>query len=331
MERYKNIQRISSFGNLMSEPQLKAKKIIDEVSKVIVGKESVLKLVLAGILADGHILFNDVPGNAKTMMAKAFAMVLGIEFNRISFTPDLLPNDILGVSIFNMKTNDFEFKPGPIFTSILLADEINRAGPKTQSALLEAMQEKTVTIDGVTRSLGPPFIVLATENPLEYEGTFPLPEAQLDRFLLKTTVGYPDSAEEEQEVLQRRINRKMEKFYLSEVISGEELVELQRAVEEIHVDKVILEYITQLIRATREDSKISVGASPRGSLGLVLASRAWALIHGRNYVNPQDIQDMYFSVISHRIILRSGDLLSGLAPESVLRDILERIPAPRLD
>lgn len=315
----------------MSEPQLKAKKIIDEVSKVIVGKESVLKLVLAGILADGHILFNDVPGNAKTMMAKAFAMVLGIEFNRISFTPDLLPNDILGVSIFNMKTNDFEFKPGPIFTSILLADEINRAGPKTQSALLEAMQEKTVTIDGVTRSLGPPFIVLATENPLEYEGTFPLPEAQLDRFLLKTTVGYPDSAEEEQEVLQRRINRKMEKFYLSEVISGEELVELQRAVEEIHVDKVILEYITQLIRATREDSKISVGASPRGSLGLVLASRAWALIHGRNYVNPQDIQDMYFSVISHRIILRSGDLLSGLAPESVLRDILERIPAPRLD
>lgn len=315
----------------MSEPQLKAKKIIDEVSKVIVGKESVLKLVLAGILADGHILFNDVPGNAKTMMAKAFAMVLGIEFNRISFTPDLLPNDILGVSIFNMKTNDFEFKPGPIFTSILLADEINRAGPKTQSALLEAMQEKTVTIDGVTRSLGPPFIVLATENPLEYEGTFPLPEAQLDRFLLKTTVGYPDSAEEEQEVLQRRINRKMEKFYLPVVISGEELVELQRAVEEIHVDKVILEYITQLIRATREDSKISVGASPRGSLGLVLASRAWALIHGRNYVNPQDIQDMYFSVISHRIILRSGDLLSGLAPESVLRDILERIPAPRLD
>lgn len=315
----------------MSEPQLKVKKIIDEISKVIVGKESVLKLVLAGILADGHILFNDVPGNAKTMMARAFAMVLGIEFNRISFTPDLLPNDILGVSIFNMKTNDFEFKPGPIFTSILLADEINRAGPKTQSALLEAMQEKTVTIDGVTRSLGPPFIVLATENPLEYEGTFPLPEAQLDRFLLKTTVGYPDSAEEEQEVLQRRINRKMEKFYLPVVISGEELVELQRAVEEIHVDKVILEYITQLIRATREDSKISVGASPRGSLGLVLASRAWALIHGRNYVNPQDIQDVFYSCISHRIILRSGDLLSGLAPESVLRDILERIPAPRLD
>lgn len=315
----------------MSEPQLKVKKIIDEISKVIVGKENVLKLVLAGILADGHILFNDVPGNAKTMMARAFAMVLGIEFNRISFTPDLLPNDILGVSIFNMKTNDFEFKPGPIFTSILLADEINRAGPKTQSALLEAMQEKTVTIDGVTRSLGPPFIVLATENPLEYEGTFPLPEAQLDRFLLKTTVGYPDSAEEEQEVLQRRINRKMEKFYLPVVISGEELVELQRAVEEIHVDKVILEYITQLIRATREDSKISVGASPRGSLGLVLASRAWALIHGRNYVNPQDIQDVFYSCISHRIILRSGDLLSGLAPESVLRDILERIPAPRLD
>lgn len=315
----------------MSELQLNIKKIIDEVSKVIVGKESVLKLVLAGILADGHILFHDVPGNAKTMMARAFAMVLGIEFNRISFTPDLLPNDILGVSIYNMKTNEFEFKAGPIFTSILLADEINRASPKTQSALLEAMQEKTVTIDGVTRSLGPPFIVLATENPLEYEGTFPLPEAQLDRFLLKTAVGYPDSAEEEQEILQRRINRKMEKFDLPVVISSEELLELQMAVEEIHVDKVILEYITQLIRATREDSKISVGASPRGSLGLVLASRAWALIHGRDFVNPHDIQSMFYAVLSHRIILRSGDLLSGLAPESVLRDILERIPAPRLD
>ena len=286
---------------------------------------------MTGILADGHILFHDVPGNAKTMMARAFSMVLGIEFNRISFTPDLLPNDILGVSIYNMKANEFEFKPGPIFTSILLADEINRASPKTQSALLEAMQEKTVTIDGKTRQLGPPFIVLATENPLEYEGTFPLPEAQLDRFLLKTAVGYPDTAEEEQEILQRRINRKMEKFELQVVISRDELLELQQAVEEVYVDKVILEYITQLIRATREDKKISVGASPRGSLGLVLSSRAWAMIHGRLFVSPQDVQDMFYATISHRIILRSGDLLSGLEPESVLRDILERIPAPRLD
>ncbi|MCY3410215.1 MAG: MoxR family ATPase [Candidatus Heimdallarchaeota archaeon] len=315
----------------MLKSEVLIKKILDEVSTVIVGKREVMELILTGILADGHILFHDVPGNAKTTMAKAFSMVLGIEFKRISFTPDLLPNDILGVSIYNQKTNEFDFKPGPIFTSILLADEINRASPKTQSALLEAMQEKNATIDGKTYTLGPPFIVMATENPLEYEGTFPLPEAQLDRFLIKASVGYPDSAEEEQEVLVRRINRKQEKFQLQSVITRDELIALQNAVENVHVDQVILQYITQLIRATREDPKISVGASPRGSLGLVLACRAWALIHGRNFVNPQDVQDLFYSVIAHRIILRSGDLLTGLAPEAVLQDILERIKAPRLE
>ncbi len=315
----------------MLKPEVQINRIIDEVSKVIVGKRDVMQLVLTGILADGHILFHDVPGNAKTTMAKAFSMVMGLEFNRISFTPDLLPNDILGVSIYNMKVNEFEFKKGPLHTSILLADEINRASPKTQSALLEAMQEKQVTIDGIEHKLGPPFIVMATENPLEYEGTFPLPEAQLDRFLIKTSVGYPDTVDDEIAILTRRIGRKQESFSLNAVITNDEFIALQKEVENVNIDTAILEYITKLIRITREDKKIAVGASPRGSLGLVLASRAWALIHGRDFVNPKDIQDMFIPVIAHRIILKSGDLLSGLSPEAVLRDILESVPAPRLE
>jgi MoxR-like ATPase len=264
------------------------------------------------------------------MIARAFSMVLGLEFNRVSFTPDLLPADISGVSVYNMKTNEFEFKKGPLFCSLLLADEINRASPKTQSALLEAMQEKQVTLDGVTRPLGPPFIVLATQNPLEFEGTFPLPEAQLDRFLIKTDVGYP-SMKEEQEIIRRRINRKSETFNLDLMVDHEELMKLQHLVEEVHVDDAIIEYITALVHATRQDSKINVGASPRGSLGLMLISRSWALINGRNFVNPQDVQDVFIYVLGHRIILRSGDLLSGISPELVLRDILESITAPRLE
>lgn len=314
----------------MLNPDITIKKILDEVSKVIVGKELLLQRILAGILADGHILFLDVPGLAKTMIAKAFSMVLGLEFNRVSFTPDLLPADISGVSVYNMKTNEFEFKKGPLFCSLLLADEINRASPKTQSALLEAMQEKQVTLDGITRKLGPPFIVLATQNPLEFEGTFPLPEAQLDRFLIKTDVGYP-SLEEEQEIIKRRINRKSESFDLNLIVNHEELMELQQLVEEVHVDDAIIEYITVLVQATRQDSKINVGASPRGSLGLMLISRAWALINGRNFVNPQDIQDVFIYVLGHRIILRSGDILSGISPEVVLREILQSVTAPRLE
>ncbi len=314
----------------MLKPDITIKKILDEVSKVIVGKELLLQRILAGILADGHILFHDVPGLAKTMIARAFSMVLGLDFNRVSFTPDLLPADISGVSVYNMKVNEFEFKKGPLFCSLLLADEINRASPKTQSALLEAMQEKQVTLDGVTRKLGPPFIVLATQNPLEFEGTFPLPEAQLDRFLIKTDVGYP-SMQEEQEIIRRRINRKSESFNLNLVVNHEELMELQQLVEEVYVDDAIIEYITALVHATRQDSKINVGASPRGSLGLMLISRAWALINGRNFVNPQDVQDVFIYVLGHRIILRSGDLLSGISPEVVLRDILQQITAPRLE
>jgi len=308
----------------------KIEQILDEIAKVIVGKKEILKRILAAILADGHVLFHDVPGLAKTMMARAFSMVLGLKFNRVSFTPDLLPADITGVSVYNMKTNEFEFKPGPMHCSLLLADEINRASPKTQSALLEAMQERRVTIDGQTHVLGPPFIVLGTENPLEFEGTFPLPEAQLDRFLMKTDVGYPSFAEE-QEILWNRIKRKQEDFQLEQILTHEELLELQNQVEEVNVSEPIIEYIVRLVHETREDGKISVGASPRGSLGLLNASRAWALINGRDFVNPQDVQDIFIPVMAHRIILRSGDVLTGITAESILEDILEQVVAPRVE
>ena len=304
--------------------------ILDEISKVIVGKRLILKRVLASLLANGHILFHDVPGLAKTMMARSFSMVLGLTYNRISFTPDLLPADITGVSIFNIKNNEFEFKKGPIHCSLLLADEINRASPKTQSALLEAMQEKTLTIDGHTYQLGPPFIVMATENPLEFEGTFPLPEAQLDRFLMKTTVGYP-SYDDEIIILQNRIERKKEDFTLKQILSTNELENLQNEVENVTISQPIIEYIVKLVSETRNNSKISVGSSPRGSLGLLSASKSWAYINGRNFVNPQDVQDVFIPVMAHRIILRSGDLITGITSESVLDEILEKITAPRIE
>ncbi|MGB1995283.1 MAG: AAA family ATPase [Candidatus Kariarchaeum pelagius] len=304
--------------------------ILDEISKVIVGKQLILKRVLASLLANGHILFHDVPGLAKTMMARSFSMVLGLSYNRISFTPDLLPADITGVSIFNIKNNEFEFKKGPIHCSLLLADEINRASPKTQSALLEAMQEKTLTIDGHTYQLGPPFIVMATENPLEFEGTFPLPEAQLDRFLMKTTVGYP-SYDDEIIILQNRIARKKEDFKLKQILSANELANLQNEVENVTISQPIIEYIVKLVSETRNNPKISVGSSPRGSLGLLSASKSWAYINGRNFVNPQDVQDIFIPVMAHRIILRSGDLITGITSESVLDEILEKITAPRIE
>ena len=304
--------------------------ILDEISKVIVGKQLILKRVLASLLANGHILFHDVPGLAKTMMARSFSMVLGLSYNRISFTPDLLPADITGVSIFNIKNNEFEFKKGPIHCSLLLADEINRASPKTQSALLEAMQEKTLTIDGHTYQLGPPFIVMATENPLEFEGTFPLPEAQLDRFLMKTTVGYP-SYDDEIIILQNRIARKKEDFNLKQILSANELANLEKEVENVTISQPIIEYIVKLVAETRNNPKISVGSSPRGSLGLLSASKSWAYINGRNFVNPQDVQDVFIPVMAHRIILRSGDLITGITSESVLDEILEKITAPRIE
>ncbi len=304
--------------------------IITQVKKVIVGKDEVLKLIMTGILAKGNILFEDVPGLGKTMMVRAFSQAMGLDFKRIQFTPDLLPADITGISIFNIKEQEFVFKPGPLFTNLLLADEINRATPKTQSALLEAMQEKTVTVDGVTRTLTEPFLVLATQNPLEYEGTFALPEAQLDRFLLKLEVGYP-SHESEIQILRNRIQRQREEFNLDKVASLNDVLHLQELVEKVVVDDVILTYIVNLVKETREHNQIAVGASPRGSLGLVQASKAWAFIHGRDFVNPQDVQDVFISTIKHRIILRSGDLLSGVTVETLLGEILRKVTAPRIE
>ena len=304
--------------------------ILNEISKVVIGKRVVLKRVLTCILSDGHILFHDVPGLAKTMIARSFSMVLGLSYNRISFTPDLLPADITGVSIFNVKSNEFEYKQGPIHCSLLLADEINRASPKTQSALLEAMQEKTITLDGQTYDLGPPFIVMATENPLEFEGTFPLPEAQLDRFLMKTTVGYPEYYDEIR-IMKNRIDRKKENFSLKQILNKTDLLKLKFSAENVTVSEPIIEYIVKLVHETRNNSKISIGSSPRGSLGLLSASKSWAYIHGRDYVNPQDIQDVFIPVMAHRIILRSGDLITGLTPESILEEIMQSIVAPRIE
>lgn len=304
--------------------------IINQIRRVIVGKDDVIKSVLTGILAGGNILFEDVPGLGKTMMVRAFAQTMGLDFKRIQFTPDLLPADITGLSIYNMKDQDFVFKKGPLFTNLLLADEINRATPKTQSALLEAMQEKTVSVDGVTRTLEAPFVVLATQNPLEYEGTFALPEAQLDRFLLKLDVGYP-SQDAEIQILKNRIERGRDDFQLDVVATREDIRKLQQLTEAVHVDDIILTYVVRLIRETRSHNQIAVGSSPRGSLGLIQAAKAWAFIHRRDFVNPQDIQDVFIQTLKHRIILRSGDLLSGMTEETILLEILKKITAPRIE
>src|SRR5215212_7920640 len=249
-----------------------SERILDEVERAVIGKRDVLELVLMGFLADGHVLLEDYPGLAKTLLARSFAQVADLDFMRIQFTPDLMPSDVTGSSIYNQRTADFEFRPGPIFANLLLGDEINRAPPKTQAALLEAMQERQVTIEGKTTRLGPPFLVIATQNPIEYEGTYPLPEAQLDRFLLRLSVGYP-SREDEWQILERRIERAADEVELTTVVGRDELLEMQRAVEEVYVSESIGRYMIELVSATRENARIQVGASPRGSLALLKVSR----------------------------------------------------------
>lgn len=309
----------------------KGNEILNEVGKAIVGKREVLKLMLATILADGHILIEDLPGLAKTLMAKSFASALGVKFKRVQFTPDLLPSDILGVSVFNQKTLEFEFKKGPVFTNILLADEVNRAPPKTQSALLEAMQERQVTIEGKTYQLEKPFVVIATQNPIEQEGTYPLPEAQLDRFLVRLRVGYP-TKEEELEILKRRIERKKEEVDINQITSAEEVVEMQRAVEDVYVSDAVLEYITEIVRATRENKKeIEVGASPRGSLALLKLSRAYAALEGRDYVIPDDVKKVAIPALSHRLILKRELWYTRVSQEMVMERMLEKIPVPKFE
>ncbi|RLF68793.1 MAG: magnesium chelatase [Thermoplasmata archaeon] len=305
-----------------------ARKMLDEISSVIVGKEDVLELLLASVLARGHVLIEDVPGLAKTMMARCLASVMACKFSRIQFTPDLLPADIIGTYVFNQKTGEFYLRKGPIFANIILGDEINRAPPKTQSALLEAMQERQVTIEGETHKLEEPFIVIATQNPIEYEGTYPLPAAQLDRFLIRLRVGYPER-EEEVEILKRRIARKSDEFHLEPVVSADEVIEMQKAVEEVYVEDSVLEYIVDLVRATREASETEVGSSPRGSLALLKLSRALAAIRGRDYVIPDDVKRVAIPALAHRLILRREFWYTNVTQESIVGRLLETVEVPK--
>ncbi|MEM2971634.1 MAG: MoxR family ATPase [Candidatus Bathyarchaeia archaeon] len=312
----------------MEEQSISA--VVDEVSKLIVGKEEVLKMVMLGILSNGHILFEDYPGLAKTMIAKSFAIALGCDFKRVQFTPDLLPADITGTYVFNQKTGDFIFKEGPIFTNILLADEINRAPPKTQSALLEAMQERQVTLDGVTHSLKEPFIVIATQNPIELEGTYPLPEAQLDRFIMKVRVGYPN-VEQETEILRRRLLRKSDSIDLKQVAEPSTVVRMQKAVEQVYVDDDIMHYISEIVHATRRHPKVEIGASPRGSLAILKLARANAFYNLRDYVTPDDVKSVAVPALCHRIIFKTEYWFRGVTPESVIEQVLSEVPVPKLD
>jgi MoxR-like ATPase len=305
-------------------------RILDEVERAVVGKRDVLELVLMGLLADGHVLIEDFPGLAKTLIARAFAQVTSIGFTRIQFTPDLMPSDVTGSSIFNQRDADFEFRPGPIFTNLLLADEINRAPPKTQAALLEAMQERQVTIEGVTRPLAAPFIVLATQNPIEYEGTYPLPEAQLDRFLLRIGVGYPER-EQEWDVLERRLERAADEIELEPVVGRDELVEMQQAVEQVHVDRSVGLYIVDLVTATRTASGVQVGASPRGSLALLKLARCRAALDGRDYVIPEDVKAVAVPALGHRIALRPELWVQRLRPDDIVAELLDRVPTPKAE
>jgi MoxR-like ATPase len=303
-----------------------AKKIIANVEQVIIGKRQQIALGLVAWFCEGHILLEDVPGVAKTMLARALSRSVGCTFKRIQCTPDLLPTDVTGTSVFNQKTTEFEFRPGPIFAQIVLADEINRATPRTQSALLEAMGEGRVTVDGVTRELAPPFLVVATQNPIDHEGTFPLPEAQLDRFLVRFTLGYP-SLEEELHMLDR-LQRRHPLDKLEPVVSADELRECQRAVREIHVDEKIRRYLTEIVHASREHEDLSLGGSPRASIGLFRTAQATAAVRGRNYVQPDDVKRMAAAVLTHRLIVRPESRLRKITAAAVVDDILSEVPVP---
>ena len=305
----------------------RASAVLDEVERAVVGKRDRLVLVLAGLLADGHVLLEDVPGLAKTLTARSFAEVTGLRFARVQFTPDLLPSDVTGSSIWNQRDAEFAFRAGPIFTNILLADEINRAPPKTQAALLEAMQERQVSTDGETRILEPPFLVLATQNPIEYEGTYPLPEAQLDRFVLRTGFGYP-TPDAEWEMLERRLERGVDDVVLQSVVDRETLLAMQRAVEGVHVDESVGRYVVDLVAATRESQSVSVGSSPRGSLALVKLSRCRAALDGRDFVTPDDVKSVAVPALAHRLVLRPELWVQRRSGEDVVREILDQVRTP---
>jgi MoxR-like ATPase len=300
---------------------------LGEVKRAVVGKNDLLEMVLAAILAGGHVLLEDFPGLGKTLIARSFATALGLDFKRIQFTPDLLPGDITGGYIFNRAENRFDLRQGPVFANIILADEINRASPKTQSALLEAMSEGQVTLEGETMPLPQPFLVLATQNPIEYEGTFPLPEAQLDRFMLKLTVGYPD-LDEEREILHRRGNRMEDEVVLNAISDAKTLKKMRDATEGVHVDEDLERYIAALVHETRKDRRVAVGASPRGALAVLKIARAYAAMQGRDYVLPDDIKRFGTSVLSHRIILQPEYWMASKVTDDVIRDAFAKVPVP---
>ncbi len=303
-----------------------AQKLLENVEKVIFGKSWEIRLVILALLCQGHVLIEDVPGVGKTMLAKAIAKSIGCQFRRIQFTPDMLPGDITGVTIYNQKTGEFEFRPGPIMANIVLADEINRATPKTQAALLEAMEERQVTVDGVTYPLPKPFMVLATQNPIEYEGTFPLPEAQLDRFMMRISLGYPSSSEEMRVLEAQQFLHPIEK--IEQVVTLEELREAQEEVKGVYVSGEIKRYIVDLVGATRKHPDVYLGASPRGSLALYKASQALAAISGRNYVIPDDVRALTVPVLAHRLILTPPARVREVNPAQVIEEILYSIPVP---
>ncbi len=304
-----------------------SERILAEVERAVIGKREALELVLLGLLADGHVLIEDYPGLAKTLIARSFAGATSLRFARIQFTPDLMPGDVTGSSIYNQRTSDFEFRPGPIFANLLLGDEINRAPPKTQAALLEAMQERQVTIEGTTHPLEPPFIVLATQNPIEYEGTYPLPEAQLDRFLLRIGVGYP-ARDDEWQVLERRLERKVDEVELEPVVDRATLIELQRAIEQVYVAESIGYYMVDVVAATRAGSSVQVGASPRGTLALLKLARGKAALAGRDFVTPEDVKAVAVPALAHRLMLRPELWVQRVRPEDVVRERLETVPTP---
>ena len=312
----------------VEEASQRCQDVLEEIESAVIADRSFLEEVLLGILAGGHVLLEDVPGTGKTLTAHSFANAFGLDFSRIQFTPDLLPNDVSGTNIYNERDREFEFQPGPIFGNIVLADEINRAPPKTQAALLEAMQEKQVTTEGETRQLPRPFFVIATQNPVEQEGTFPLPEAQVDRFFVKTSLGYPDD-EGEEEILNRRLGRVQSTPEAGQVMDNpEEVVALQKVPETVTLDQDMVSYLAAIARLTREDHRVRVGVSPRGTQRLLECTRAKAVIAGRDYATPDDVKDIVKPVLAHRLVLTAEAQVNEVQKETVIEDVMDEVPVP---